>query len=122
MGSTGEDALAWEREWLGAILRKDARTLERILAPDFVYTASGHGRSSRQQWLELVATSYDIQHLEFGDAEVRVYGDVALVLARIRQQATLAGVERTGEFLVMDVWVRGESRWQVTARSSIQAV
>jgi hypothetical protein len=41
-----------------------------------------------------------------------------MVRARYRQQATVAGQDRSGAFLLTDVWVRRDGRWQVVTRHS----
>jgi hypothetical protein len=89
------------------------------LAPEYVYTASGHGRWSRERWLDTLAI-YDIHRFEIVEISVRRYGEIALVLARYRQDASVGGVPRSGEFLITDVWVRRDESWQVLTRSSIQ--
>lgn len=107
-----------EQSWMEAVQRKDTGALERILAPEYAYTASGQGRWTREGWLETVAI-YDIHRFEFAEIDVRPYGDVAVVLARYRQDASVGGVARSGEFLITDVWVTRNGSWQVVARSSI---
>jgi hypothetical protein len=101
-----------------AIQRKDLATLDQILGPEYSYTASGQGRWSRQRWMETVAV-YDIESFTILSADVRLYGDVAVVLPHYRQTALVNGVPRSGEFLITDVWVRRDGTWQVVARSSI---
>jgi hypothetical protein len=106
--------------WMEAAKRKDLDALEHILAPEFAYTSTGQGRTTRQEWLDTIAI-YDLQTFEIVELESRLYGDdVAVVLSRYRQTATLDGVARSGEFLITDVWVKRGDSWQVAARSSIK--
>lgn len=107
-----------ERTWMDAVRRKDLETLDRIVAPEYAYTASGQGRWTRQRWMETVSV-YDIHRFAFDDVDVRAYGDTAVVLSRYRQEASVDGVPRSGDFLITDIWVRRDERWQVVARSSI---
>lgn len=118
MTTSKQELIDREREWMEAGKRKDMAALERIVGADYVYTASGHGRQSRERWMEIVAV-YDLERFSFLDVDVRLYGDVAVVLSRYEQQATVSGARRSGEFLITDVWVRREGEWQVVARSSI---
>ena len=120
MTTTAQELIDREREWMEAGQRKDMAALERIVGADFVYTASGQGRWPRERWLETVAV-YDLEGFAFLDVDVRLYGDAAVVLSRYEQEATVAGARRSGEFLITDVWVRGEGGWQVVARASISA-
>jgi ketosteroid isomerase-like protein len=118
MTATEQDLTQLEHTWMEAVQRKDTEALERILAPEYTYTASGQGRWSRQGWLDTVAI-YDIHRFAFVEIDVRPYGDAAVVLSRYQQEASVAGVPRSGEFLITDVWVMRDGSWQVVARSSI---
>jgi ketosteroid isomerase-like protein len=118
MTKTTQDLTRLEHTWLEAAQQKDRATLERLLAPEFVYTASNHGRRSRQELLAM-GTRYDITRFEFVEMEVRDYGDAAVVVSHYRQEATVAGVPRNGDFLFTDVWVRRGDGWQAVARSSV---
>ena len=118
MTATNQELTKLEHAWMEAIQRKDTAALERILAPEYTYTASGQGRWTRQGWLETVAI-YDIHRFEFVEIDVRVYGDAAVVLSHYRQDGSVGGAPRSGEFLLTDVWVRRDGTWQVVARSSI---
>ena len=109
---------AREHAWLAAILAKDLPVLESFLAAEFVYTASSHGRRNRQEWLDAIA-DYRFNDLALLDMTVARYGHVAIAHARIRQDATLAEQARAGVFLITDVWVQQDGRWQVVSRSSI---
>ncbi len=101
-----------------AVQRKDIEALQRVLAPEYIYTATGPDRWSRQAWLDTVAI-YDIHRFDFADVDVRVYGDTAVVLSRYQQEGSVSGAPRSGEFLITDVWVRRDGSWQVVTRSSI---
>jgi ketosteroid isomerase-like protein len=105
-------------EWMKAVQRRDLTFLDGVLAVEYVYAASGQGRVERQGWLQMVSV-YDLQTLEFERLDVRLYGDVALVLCDYRQTGALGGEARSGTFVITDTWVRRDGRWQVAARSSI---
>src|SRR5262245_53814537 len=113
-----DDVAGREQAWLAAILAKDLVLLDSFLAEEFVYTASNHGRRNRQEWLDSIP-EYQFNRLELLDTTVDSYGDVAVVHARIRQDATLAGQVRVGVFLITDVWVRREGSWRVVSRTSV---
>ncbi len=118
MTTVEQDLIALEQEWMDAVRRKDTAALDRIVGPEYAYTASGQGRWSRQRWMETVPI-YDIHRFEFGEIDVRVYGDVPVVLSSYGQEASVAGERRSGDFLITDVWYQRDARWQVVARSSI---
>lgn len=120
MSATNQEFADRQRAWMEAAKRKDLEALERILAPEYAYTATGQGRQTRQQWLDTIAI-YDVSSFEIVEIDARPYGyDVAVVLSRYRQAGSLDGVPRSGEFLITDVWVKRGDSWQVAARSSIK--
>ncbi len=105
-------------QWMEAIRQKDLATCEQILAEEYTYTASGQGRYSRQGWLDAVFR-YDLEQFDFRDIDVRHYGDLAVCIVHYQQEASFNGAARSGAFLITDVWVKRDGRWQVVARSSI---
>ena len=71
----------------------------------------------RDRWLaslpEYVVHSYDVQ-----ERLMDVDGDVAAVLHRAHMHATVSGVDRSGIFVVSDVWRRRDGQWRVWKRHS----
>jgi uncharacterized protein DUF4440 len=118
MSTATEEIRSRERELISAILNADLVKLETILAAGFVYTASEIGRRSRQEWLDGIAI-YRLGVFEIVDMEIEDFGDVALVHARIHQDAEIHGKHRLGPFLVTDVWVRRDGSWQIVSRTSV---
>jgi ketosteroid isomerase-like protein len=120
MTDIAHDLAALERQWMEAVKLNDFAALEQILGDEYVYTATGQGRWSRQGWLDTVAV-YDLHSIEYTELDVREYGDVAVVIASANLSATVAGEPRNGTVLLTDTWVRRDGRWQVVARSSVLA-
>ncbi|MGE3797018.1 MAG: nuclear transport factor 2 family protein, partial [Thermomicrobiales bacterium] len=52
MSDAVEEIRACERRVISAILNRDLVTIDAVIAPEFVYTASEIGRRTRQDWLE----------------------------------------------------------------------
>jgi ketosteroid isomerase-like protein len=119
MDTTQEEFGALYHRWMQAIKEKDMQALEGILGAEYVYTASGQGRFTREGWLRAVPV-YDIESFSFPSIDVRRYGDVAVAIVEYRQEAIYQGARRSGNFLITDVWVYRDDRWQVVARSSIR--
>lgn len=119
MDTTQAELSALYHRWMQAVQEKDMQTLEGILGEEYVYTASGQGQFSREGWLRGVAV-YDIESFAFPTIDIRQYGDVAVGIVQYTQEAIYQGTRRSGLFLITDVWVRRDDRWQVVARSSIR--
>jgi ketosteroid isomerase-like protein len=119
METPQEELTALYHRWMQAIKEKDTQTLDGILGAEYVYTASGQGKFSREGWMRAVPV-YDIESFSFSAIDVRQYGDVAIAIVEYRQEAIYQGTRRSGTFLITDAWVRRDDRWQVVARSSIR--
>src|SRR5947209_410870 len=118
MDTTEQTLTALYHRWMQAVKDKDLPALQPILAEEYIYTASGQGRFSREQWLGAVAV-YDVETFSFPSIAVRRYGDMAVAIIRYVQEGVYRGERRGGDFLITDVWVHRDGRWQVVARSSI---
>lgn len=116
----GEDELVerW-RGWQASIEARDVEAAAGFLADDYALDLVQPARSivPRDAWLALlpdyVVTGYTI------DAQiVEVDGDLGLILHRARQDAIVAGVDRSGVFILSDVWRRIDGNWRVWRRHS----
>jgi hypothetical protein len=118
MSDSTEEIRGRERSLISAILNADLAGLEELVAPSFVYTASELGRRTRQEWLDAVP-KYHLAMLEILDMSIEPLGDVAIVHARISQDAMIHDHHRHGGFLITDVWVKRDGTWQILARTSV---
>jgi len=108
-------------EWMQAWMARDAARLEQLLAPDFalIVSAQPGRRIERPQWLAAALGDYRAGSFDYRDMQVRLLDGFAAVSSVARQQAAIAGVDRSGEFFLVDLWRRAaDGRWQVFARYS----
>jgi ketosteroid isomerase-like protein len=104
-----------EAAWMAAWVASDRATCASILADDFVLSSARGVLMSKEEWL----ASLDwivAQRFEWEEVRVRPFGDVAVVHSRTNQQATVRDQDWSGRFLMTDVWVWRDGRWQVVAR------
>ena len=117
---TRAEALALERRVQAAVAGRDLVVLEELLAPEFTLTT---GRAAapvrtRAEYLAITAASYVIDGWEFEELDVVPLGDAAVVRARYRQRGSMEGADRTGVFLLTDVWAERAGRPQLVTRHS----
>jgi ketosteroid isomerase-like protein len=107
-----------QHEWMDAWRRDDRARLEEILAPEFTLTSARTDRLvDRAEWLRLLDTTRGVS-FAYSDVHVQVFGDAAVVKSRLTQVATVGGQPWNATFMLTDVWVRREGRWQVVSRHS----
>jgi len=105
--------------WQQAIEVRDIEAAGGFLADDYALQLVQPVRSliGRAQWLatlpDYVVSSYQVE-----DQIVDIDGDLAVVLHRVRMQATVAGVDRSGIFVITDVWRCVGGAWKVWRRHS----
>jgi ketosteroid isomerase-like protein len=118
---TVAEAEALENQWAGIVERRDAEAAGAFLADDFVLTSTGGvgPHVPKQEWLEALG-EIDTRSLECRDVDARVFGDVAVVSARLRWDASLRDQDLTGDYAVTDVFTRGDGRWLASWRISVR--
>src|SRR5262245_12702242 len=112
-----------ETRWADAIQRQDQKQLDEIfLAPDYALRISDDParKIARADWLATMPTSTS-RSFSIRDLQVRSFGEVAVVSHVLAQQADVNGVDRSGDFFVVDVWSRMGNDWKVSARYSSPA-
>jgi hypothetical protein len=71
----------------------------------------------RASWL-MTLPDYVVHEWTVEERQVESSGDVATVLQRGFQRATVHGKERDGVFVITDVWLREAGVWRVWRRHS----
>lgn len=117
-----------EQEFNGAVARRDSHLLDsRFLAPDYALRISLQPDRplSRQEWLEMLRV-YNVHQWGMRVGEVRDLGNVAIAHIIITQNVDVDGVDRSGDFFLVDVWQRisaagdrlDPKAWRLAARYS----
>ncbi len=117
----GAEVIVLEREWAASIKRQDVAEMEHFLADDYFLAIGVQGEKlqivPRDTWLETLKV-YETESFDIEDMHVHVYGDVAIVLMQATQKATVRGQDRSGNFVLTDVWRRQNASWRVVERHS----
>ena len=104
-------SVAWMQAW------KDNNIpfLEKILAPEFRLLTSELWIMPRDQWLANIP-NYICEEFEFKLQEIREYGNMGVVQSNYSQKANFNGQDRSGDFLMTDIWVKQDEEWKVVHR------
>jgi hypothetical protein len=103
--STAKVLTQMERDWVRA---KDYKTLDRILADDWLSTDFQGKTTTKSQALAALKANSSQPAIELGEMKVRVFGTTAVV----------TGKDTTGRYAWMDVFVKRNGRWQAVASQS----
>jgi ketosteroid isomerase-like protein len=113
--STSEDqkvVAALDTQYQAAVKANDAATMDRILADDFVLS-TGSGKKYMKQDLLSEARSGRVQyeHQEDTEQTVRVWGDTAVVTAKLWEKGTDSGKPFDYRVWFSDTYVRTSKGW-----------
>ena len=102
-------------DWVKAIVRRDAETLERVMAEDFVFTYPLEGDDRAQFISDVLSGDLVIEHITRHQINVRVFGSTAVLTARDSAKWIYKGRELEGQYKVLQVYAERDHRWQLVA-------
>lgn len=112
-----DEVLSALRALDSATLRADSAALERLYADDYVFVTYRGTIESKRHQIELIKSG-TMRFTERTPSElnVRLFGeDMAVVVYRRHQQATVAGAARPSDVRVTGVWLKRGGRWQIVS-------
>ncbi len=117
--SDAQELQRLQQAWMDAVIARDAAALEAIVGPEFTLLSARTDRPvPRDEWLALAVGRVQMTSFRYEDFDIDVFGDAAVVRSRGIQEATVDGRDWSDTFLLTDVWVRRDGRWQVVSRHS----
>ena len=101
------------------VLRRDVELAESVLHADYalVRVQPELGVMHRARWLE-VLPEYHVHEYEVETEQLDVAASCASLLQRVRMRATVLGEDRSGIFVISDVWLSEADGWRVWRRHS----
>lgn len=102
-------------DWLKAIMRADAETLNRVMADDFFFTYPLEGDDKVQFIADVTSGKLKIAHVSREQLSVRVFGSAAVLTARDSATWLYHGRELSGQYKIIMVYTERDGRWQLCA-------
>ena len=105
-----------EKEWMEAWIAKDIAKCKEIISDDFLLSSARGNLINKDQWLEAAGSIIVGEEFNWLEIRVRQYGNTAVVNAKTTQKAHVGNDDWSGTFLITDVWVFQNDKWQVVSR------
>jgi ketosteroid isomerase-like protein len=102
-------------DWVKAIMRRDAATLDRVMADDFFFTYPLEGDDKAQFIADVTSGDLKIEHITREQLSVRVFGSTAVLTARDSATWLYHGRELSGQYKIVSVFTERDGRWQLCA-------
>ena len=103
-----------EDQWTTALVKRDAATFERLLAPKFVYTENA-SVMNRGEVIKSVNGPDRVEWARNEGLRVHDFGDVQVItgVLHLRGRGKSGAFDRRYQFT--DTWQRRDGRWQIIA-------
>ena len=107
-----------EHDWVDATKAADTEKLGQILGDDWVALGyAGAEKQTKKAYLEEVKSGrMKLESFEFGAMDVKVLGNVAVVLGSDTEKSSAGGKDSSGKYQWLDVFVKRDGKW-VAVRS-----
>ena len=102
-------------EWVKALVRRDADTLKRIMAEDFVFTYPLDGDDRDQFVADVVSGDLFVEYLNREHVTVRIWGNTAMVTGLDSAKWVYQGREFEGQYKIVHVYSCRDDLWQLVA-------
>ncbi len=96
-------------------MRRDADTLNRVMADDFFFTYPLEGDDKAQFISDVTSGDLKIEHISREQVNVRVFGNTAVLTARDSATWLYHGRELGGHYKILSVFTERNGRWQLCA-------
>lgn len=109
--------------WQAALEARDVEGIDEYLHEDYalVLVVPRPVTMPRAEWLRLLP-DYVVHGYEIHEQTVHIAGNTAALLTLATQQATVLGADRSGRFVLSDIWLHaGDGEWRVWRRHSTPA-
>jgi hypothetical protein len=103
-----------EDQWTTALVKRDARTFDRLLAPNFVYTENA-SVMNRGEVIKSVTGPDKVEWARNEGMKLHDFGDVQVItgVLHLKGKGTNGSFDRRYQFT--DTWQRRNGRWQIIA-------
>jgi ketosteroid isomerase-like protein len=103
-----------EDQWTAALVKRDARTFDRLLAPNFVYTEND-AVMNRGDVIKSVTGPDRVEWARNEGMKAHDFGDVQVITGalHLKGKGTKGAFDRRYQFT--DTWQRRNGRWRIIA-------
>jgi hypothetical protein len=105
-----------ENQWVDALTKSDAATLDAIFVESYVDTDEHNQRSDKQGVLALLKSGdLKMTSIKLSDMRVYDYGDAAVVTGSAAQVGSVKGQPVTPKLIFTDTFIRQNGKWKAVA-------
>jgi ketosteroid isomerase-like protein len=104
-----------EDAWAKAVVKRDAATFKRLLAPGFVYTEDDRVQSGEQLIRDVVAGTDTLTEASNQQLQTRAFDNVMIVTGWLVMKGQGGGKPFNRRYRFTDTWLKRDGQWQIIA-------
>ena len=104
-----------EEAWAKAVVKRDAATFKRLLAPGFTYTEDDRMQSGAELTRDIVSGSDTVTEARNEKLTTHSYGNTMIVTGWLVMRGRSGGKPFDRRYRFTDTWLRRDGQWQIIA-------
>jgi len=114
--ATTQALISLEKQWVDALMKSDAASLDSIFVETYVDTDEHSHRSDKQGVLSVLKSGeLQIASITLSEMKVYDYGDAAVVIGRASQVGNFKTQPLTASIVFTDTFIRQNGKWRAVA-------
>ncbi len=109
-----EEIIALEKRRCAALTSGNIEAVRELMADDLVHIHGNGAMDDKAGYLKGVETKYVFHRIERGDLNIRIYGDVAVVIGPLDQTVSVRGIDKLNQIkaIATQTWVQNGAGWK----------
>ena len=104
-----------EEAWAKAVVKRDAATFKRLLAPGFVYTEDDRVQTGDQLTRDIVSGTDTVTEARNEQLQTRAFDNVMIVTGWLVMHGRGGGKPFDRRYRFTDTWLKRGGQWQIIA-------
>jgi ketosteroid isomerase-like protein len=104
-----------EEAWAKGVVKRDAATFKRLLAPGFVYTEDDRVQTGEQLVRDIVSGSDTVTEARNEQMETHRFDNAMIVTGWLIMRGRSAGKPFEHRYRFTDTWLKRNGQWQIIA-------
>jgi ketosteroid isomerase-like protein len=104
-----------EEAWAKAVVKRDAATFKRLLAPGFVYTEDDRVQTGEQLTRDIISGADTVTQARNEQLETHTFGNAMIVTGWLVMQGRSGGKPFERRYRFTDTWLKRGGQWQIIA-------
>ena len=104
-----------EEAWAKGVVKRDAATFKRLLAPGFVYTEDDRVQTGDQLTSDIISGTDTVTEARNEQMQTRAFDNAMIVTGWLIMQGRSGGKPFNRRYRFTDTWLKRDGQWRIIA-------